>query len=192
MSVGLLLIDIQNDYFPDGKMELQGSESAGQVAGRLLAFFRQHHLPIVHVQHLSIRPGATFFLPGTPGADIHSAVKPQKDEPVIQKHYPNSFRETTLLSHLQQRGIRELVIAGMMTHMCVDATTRAASDYGYRCRIIQDGCATRTLKLNEQVVSAPDVHIAFLAALDGSYGQVLTAEAAIAELRAELTSSNAA
>lgn len=186
MGVGLLLIDIQNDYFPGGKMELQGSEEAGQVAGRLLSFFRQHQLPIIHVQHLSIRPEATFFVPQTSGANIHFSVKPQNNEPVIQKHYPNSFRETTLSSHLKQLGIRQLVIAGMMTHMCVDATTRAAVDYGFECRIIQDGCATRNLKLNEQVVSASDVHAAFLAALNGAYGQVMTADAAIAELQKEL------
>jgi nicotinamidase-related amidase len=186
MSVGLLLIDIQNDYFPGGRMELHGSEEAGHVAGQLLAFFRKHHLPIVHVQHLSTRPGATFFIPGTPGAEIHSLVKPEKDEVVIQKHYPNAFRETALLSHLQQLGIRRLVIAGMMTHMCVDATVRAATDHGFECRVIQDGCATRDLKFQEHLVPAADVHAAFLAALNGTYGRVMTAEAVIAELQAEL------
>ena len=182
MSAGLLLIDIQNDYFPGGKMELQGSEQAGQVAGRLLGFFREHRLPIVHIQHLSIRPGATFFIPGTPGAEIHSAVKPLEGETVIQKHFPNAFRETALLSHLQGLGIRKLVIAGMMTHMCVDATVRAATDHGFECRIIQDGCATRDLKFNDRAVPAADVHAAFLAALNGTYGRVMTAEAVIAEL----------
>jgi nicotinamidase-related amidase len=186
MSVGLLLIDIQNDYFPGGKMELQGSEEAGHVAGRILSFFRQHQWPIIHIQHLSTRPGATFFIPQTPGADIRIAVKPRDDEVVIQKHYPNSFRETGLLSHLQQAGIRQLVIAGMMTHMCVDATTRAATDYGFECRIVQDGCATRNLKLNDRIVSASDVQTAFLAALNGTYGRVITADALIADLQREL------
>ena len=185
MSVGLLLIDIQNDYFPGGKMELQGSEQAGAVAGRLLAFFRDRRLPIVHIQHLSIRPGATFFIPGTPGADIHSAVRPPEGEMVIQKHFPNAFRETALLSQLQGLGIRKLVIAGMMTHMCVDATARAATDHGFECRIVQDGCATRDLKFNDRVIAAADVHAAFLAALDGTSGRVVTAEAAMAELEKE-------
>jgi nicotinamidase-related amidase len=183
MSVALLLIDIQNDYFPGGKMELQGSEAASQVAGRLLACFREHHLPTVHIQHLSIRPGATFFIPDTAGAEIHSAVKPLKGETVIQKHFPNAFRETALLSHLQGLGIRKLVIAGMMTHLCVDGTVRAATDHGFECRIIQDACATRDLKFNDRVVSAADVHLAFLAALNGTYGRVMTAEAVIADLQ---------
>lgn len=186
MSVGLLLIDIQNDYFPGGKMELHGSEQAGQVAARLLVFFREHRLPIVHIQHLAIRPGATSFIPNTPGAEIHSLVKPEKDEAVIQKHYPNGFRETALILHLQQLGIRQLVIAGMMTHMCVDATVRAATDHGFECRVIQDGCATRDLKFSDRVVPAADVHAAFLAALNGSYGRVMTANAALAELQNEM------
>lgn len=183
MSVGLLLIDIQNDYFPGGKMELQGSVEAAQVAGRLLDFFRQRGLPVVHIQHLSTRAGATFFIPGTPGADLHDRVKPQVGERVIQKHYPNSFRETDLLAHLQGAGIQQLVVAGMMTHMCVDATTRAAADLGFTCQIVQDGCATRDLTLNGQAVTARDVQIAFLAALNGIYGRVVAADAVIAELQ---------
>ena len=186
MPVGLLIIDIQNDYFPGGKMELEGSEAAGWVAGQLLKFFRQRQLPIVQMQHIAIRPGATFFLPQTPGAEIHASVKPLKSERVIEKHYPNSFRETELLAHLQQQAISQVVIAGMMTHMCVDATTRAATDLGFECRIAQDACATRALKLNDRLVSAADVHTAFLAALHGSYGQVLTAEAIIEGLRNQL------
>ena len=183
LSVGLLLIDIQNDYFPGGKMELHGSEQAGQVAGRLLAFSRELRLPIVHIQHISTRPEAAFFRPGTPGAEIHSSVKPLEGEKVIQKHYPNAFRGTKLLRHLHRLGIHELVIAGMMTHMCVDATVRAATDHEIECCIVQDACATRDLKSGEGVVPAADVHAAFLAALNGAYGMVMTAEAAMAELR---------
>jgi nicotinamidase-related amidase len=184
MSVSLLLIDIQNDYFPGGRMELQGSVEAVQVAGRLLDFFRKYRLPVIHIQHLAIKPGATFFIPGTPGADLYERVKPLAGEQVIRKHFPNSFRETKLMEYLQGTGIRQLVIVGMMTHMCVDATTRAATDYGYECQIVQDGCATRNLRLNGQEVMARDVHIAFLAALNGSYGRVVTADEVIAELLA--------
>lgn len=184
MSVGLLLIDIQNDYFPGGRMELEGSEQAARVAGRLLNFFREQKLPIVHVQHLANRPGATFFIPETSGVEIRADVRPLNGETLIQKHYPNSFRETGLLSHLQQQDIRQLVVAGMMTHMCVDATARAATDFGFECRIAQDGCATRNLKLDDKVVPASEVHTAFLAALNGAYGRVITADAVMKELRA--------
>ena len=182
MSVGLILVDIQNEYFPHGKMELEGSEQAGQAAGRLLNFFRVHRLPVFHIQHIATHPGATFFLPDTVGVDIHQSVRPLDGETIIQKHFPNSFRETDLLQHLQKADVQQVVIAGMMTHMCVDATTRAATDYGYECLIAHDACATRSLRFGDRVVSALDVQTAFLAALDGSYGKAMSAESIIAEL----------
>ncbi len=186
MTTGLLLIDIQNDYFPDGKMELEGSEQAAEMASRLLEFSRKKQLPVLHIQHLSIRPGSTFFIPHTPGVEFHTKVKPLDGETVIPKHYPNSFRETGLLFHLQQQGIRQLVIAGMMTHMCVDATVRAAADLGFECLIAGDACVTRKLKWNNHEVSATDVQSAFLAALNGSYGRVLTVKAIMEELQTVL------
>jgi len=173
MSDGLVLVDIQNDYFEGGKMALEGSREAAQTAERLLSVFRKKGIPVVHIQHVSAHSGATFFVPDTPGVEIHAAVKPLENETVIQKHFPNGFRETGLLAHLQQKGIRRLVIAGMMTHMCVDATVRAAADLGFQCLIAQDGCATRSLKFQGRVIPAEDVHGAFLAALNGAYGRVM-------------------
>ena len=186
MRVGLVHIDIQNDYFPNGKMELEGSEQAGEAASGLLSFFRERKLPVFHIQHVATRPGATFFLPNTPGVEFYPGVKPLAGETVIQKHFPNGFRETDLLQHLQGENIQQLVVTGMMTHMCVDATTRAATDYGYECLIVQDACATRTLKLGDRVISAPDVHTAFLAALNGTYGRVMSAREIVAALNERL------
>ena len=183
MSVGLILIDIQNDYFRGGKMELEGSEQAARMAARLLDFFREKKLPLVHIQHIANNPGATFFLPQTPGIEIRSDVKPLSGETVIQKHFPNSFRETTLLDHLRKNNIDQLVVTGNMTHMCVDAAVRAAADLGFQCRIAQDACATRSLTMNDKVVSAPDVHAAFLSALNAAYGRVMPADAVIKELK---------
>jgi nicotinamidase-related amidase len=182
MSVGLLIVDIQNDYFPGGKWELVGSEQAGQLAGGLLKFFRERKLPVFHVQHIG-KPDSPFFVPGTPGVEIRSVVKPQPNEVLVQKNYPNAFRETTLLNQLKQQDIKQLVVVGMMTHMCVDAAARAATDFGFDCRIAQDACATRDLKLNDKLVSAPEVHAAFLAALNGTYGNVMTADAIMKELQ---------
>jgi nicotinamidase-related amidase len=174
MTQALLLIDIQNDYFPGGAMELVGSSEAGQKARKLLHAFREAGRPIIHIQHVSTRPGATFFLPGTSGVEIHSSVTPLPGEPVFQKHFPNSFRETPLLNHLWEEGLTELVIAGMMTHMCIDTTTRAAADLGFACRLAHDACATKALTWGGETVAAPQVHTAFLAALDGSFAQVLS------------------
>ena len=171
MPTALLLIDIQNDYFPGGAMELVGSVDAGAQAAKLLAEFRRSKLPIVHVQHLSTRPGATFFLPGTPGAEIHACVSPQPGEPVIRKHFPNCFRETPLLDLLRERNITGLVVAGMMTHMCVDTTVRAAFDLGFDCQLAHDACATRALSFGGVTIAAGDVHHAFIASLNGLFAR---------------------
>lgn len=182
MHTALLLIDIQNDYFPGGAMELVGSVEAGQRAAALLAAFRSRGMPIVHVQHISTRPGATFFLPDTPGAAIHDDVAPREGEAVLRKHFPNSFRDTALLGHLRERTVTDLVIAGMMTHMCVDTTTRAAADLGFKCRLAHDACATRSLSFGGATVTAADVQTAFMASLNGLFASVLSTE----EIRATL------
>jgi nicotinamidase-related amidase len=179
MNTALLIVDIQNDYFPGGTMELVASDAAAERAARLLAAFRSRALPIVHVQHLSTRPGATFFLPGTRGADIHERVAPLVGETVVRKHYPNAFRETTLLEHLRSRDIGRLVIAGMMTHMCIDTTTRAAADLGFECVLVHDACATRDLSFAGRTVPAADVQAAFVAALSGIFANVQSAQEAV-------------
>jgi len=186
METGLILIDIQNDYFPNGKMELVGSEAAGAAAGRLLNFFRENKLPLIHIQHIASHPGANFFVPDSSGVEIHTGVRPQIDEIIIQKNYPNSFRETDLLQILQRKNIVQIVVAGMMTHMCVDATIRAATDYGLKCLIAHDACATRSLKFDNREVSAQDVHTAMLAALNGSYGKVMAVDEILEDLKMDL------
>ena len=183
MKTGLLIVDIQNDYFPNGSMELEGSLQAGEQAARLLAQFRLQGLPTVHIQHLATRPGATFFLPNTPGAEIHPCVQPLAGETILQKHFPNSFRDTALLEHLRSLGCQRLVICGMMTHMCIDATSRAAADLGFTCLLAHDACATRALAFDDQHVPARQVHAAFLAALRGTYAQVLGVDEILAEMR---------
>lgn len=182
MTRALLLVDIQNDYFPGGAMALVGSAEAGLEAGRLLAAFRTQGLPVIHIQHVALRPGATFLLPGTPGAEIHPGVAPLPGEPLFQKHFPNSFRETPLLDHLRGLGVTELVVAGMMTHMCIDTTVRAAFDLGFACRLAGDACATRDLAQDRIPVPAAQVQAAFLAALHGTFAQVQSTEELLAGL----------
>lgn len=172
MSTALILIDIQNDYFPGGRMELVGSTEAAAAAARLLAAFRQASWPVLHIQHISTRPNATFFLPNTPGAEIHQSVKPIGDESVITKNYPNGFRDTDLLERLKTAGIDQLLFCGMMTSMCVDATVRAAFDHCFSCVVAHDACATRDLSFNGITVPAAQVHASFLAALGAVYAQL--------------------
>ena len=167
----LLIIDLQNDYFTGGRMALEAPEAAAARAAELMAAFRARGWPVLSIQHVMARSPAPFFEPGTEGVEINAAVRPTPDETVIVKHFPNSFRETGLGAALEAAGVRDLVIAGAMSHMCVDATTRAAADLGYGCTVAQDACATRALAFGGVEVPAAHVHAAFMAAL-GSYGKV--------------------
>ncbi len=172
----LIVIDIQNDYFKNGAWELSGATEASLKAREIIDNFRANNLPIAHIQHLASDGNAPFFRPGTLGSEIHENVAPLEGEKVIQKLYPNSFRETDLLSYLQTQEVTKVVIVGMMTHMCVDATTRAAKDFGFDCTVISDACASKDQELDGKLVKAADVHTAFLAALTFFYARVTTAE----------------
>lgn len=172
MKTALLIIDIQNDYFPGGKMELVGSIEAAAAAARLLAAFRKQSWSVFHVRHIAAQPNPTFFLPETLGADIHTRVAPLPGEAVITKHYPSCFRNTDLLEQLKSTGVDTLLICGMMSHMCVDTTVRAAFDLGFSCIITHDACATRELSFNGVTVPAEQVHASYMAALGAVFAQV--------------------
>ena len=175
MASALLLIDIQNDYFPGGVMELVGMEEASKRAAELLNSFREKEALAFHIQHFSVRPGASFFLPDTPGVEIHDRVAPSGTEPVIPKNFPNAFRGTELYQSLSKAGVEEVTICGAMSHMCVDATVRAAFDHGFVCNVAQDACATRNLEHEGRALDAADVHAAFMSALSNPYATVANA-----------------
>ncbi len=172
MTRGLLIVDVQNDYFSGGAMELVGMEDAASQCRKLLDDFRAAQLPIFHIQHLSTRPGAGFFVPDTPGCEIHDSMQPLAGEALVTKHYPSAFRETDLQQLLQMADIDELVICGAMSHMCIDTTVRAAFDLGYRCQLLADACATRDLEFDGRTISAADVQGAFMAALGMPFAQI--------------------
>lgn len=182
MTEALVLIDIQNDYFPGGAMEVVNAEDATQKARDLLAAFRNKGKFVVHIQHISTREGATFFLPGTAGVDIHASVQPQAEEKVLRKNFPNSFRGTELEELLLKQGVTKITFAGMMSHMCIDATVRAAFDKGFTCVVAADGCATRNLAHNGVEVPSSQVHAAYMAALGAVYATVSSTDEIIARL----------
>jgi nicotinamidase-related amidase len=187
MNTALVLIDIQQDYFPGGRMELVGSVEASREAGRLLEYFRKENLPVVHVRHISTGKDATFFLPDTEGIDFHENVRPLVAETVIEKHFPNGFRDTNLNEYLGSREVGELVICGMMSHMCIDGTARAAFDRGYCCFVAHDACATRNLAFGGVDIPAGHVHGAYMAALAAVYARVLSARDIIEMLMKRVT-----
>jgi nicotinamidase-related amidase len=174
MSKCLIMVDLQNDYFPGGKMELVGIENAAENTRIILTEFRKKRLTVIYIQHISKTPNALFFLQGTDGAKINGKIMPQEGEAIVVKNYPNSFRGTSLLEILKNEHIDDLVICGAMSHMCIDATTRAAFDLGFNCVVAEDACATKDLLFNSKIIKASDVHESFMAALSSPYAKVVT------------------
>jgi len=171
----LLVIDIQNFYFEGGKVPLVGSVEASFKAKSVIDAFRAKKLPVIHVQHLP--KGTERFEPGVTDVQyaIHPNVIPSAGEPVVVKHFANSFRDTRLAALLKEMNIKTLVVTGMQTHMCVEAAVRAGADLGFDVVVVEDACATRDLKLHETTVPAASVHAAALAAMNGTYAKVVTA-----------------
>ena len=163
LPTALLLIDIQEFYFPGGKLPLENPEAASEKAALVLKLFRDQKLPVIHIQHYG-------------GSPFHADVTPLPGEKVITKREANAFDGTDLLEYLKSLKVKRLVLCGMQTHMCLEAATRAAYDYGYICLVVQDACATRALKWGDRTVSAADVHASTLASLDRYYAKVVSAQ----------------
>ncbi len=181
-DTALLLIDFQNDYFPGGKWELEACDQAAEKGAELLAVFRAKGLPVIHVRHEFTTNEAPFFLPGSEGAHIHSSVAAQDNEPVVLKHSVNSFKETNLKEILDTLEIKNLIVVGAMSHMCIDAGVRAAADFGYNVTVAQDACATRDQEFNGIIVPAKQVHAAYMAALSFAYARVADTEMLLSEI----------
>jgi nicotinamidase-related amidase len=175
MTRALVIVDIQNDYFPGGRNPLAEPEQAAANARELLDAFRASGEPLVHIQHVWDAPDAAYLAPGTPGFEIHESVRPAEGEAVIRKANPNSFLDTGLEQHLRDAGVDSVVVCGMMTSMCVDATVRAAADLGFETTVVHDACATMPLAFGGRAVPAADVHAAFIAALGDGYAAVVSA-----------------
>jgi len=152
VKTALLLIDIQDFYFAGGSSELVDPVPAGENAARILNDFRVKQQLVIHVKHGE-----------GPQSNIRDVVKPLPGEKVIVKQEVNSFLHTDLLEYLRENRVKRLVLCGMQTHMCLEAATRAASDYGFECIVIADACATKDLKFGDKVIKAGDVHYSTLA-----------------------------
>lgn len=176
MSKALIIIDIQNDYFQGGNCELVNPMEASLKAKELLEYFRKNSMPIFHIQHINLRKGATYFLLNTKGVEIHENVKPLEDEIIIEKNFPNSFLQTNLESELEKQNIKELVICGMMSHMCIDSTTRAAFDLGFDCTVAHDACTTKDLEFLGKNIKASEVHNSFMSSLGSVFAKLAKVE----------------
>ena len=164
-AAALLIIDIQDFYFPGGKVPLVEPEAAAANAARILGVFRAAGNPVIHVRH-----------DFEPGGSIHASVAPIEGEKVFTKTEVSCFNGTEVLAHLRDLGVSKVVIVGMQTHMCLEAATRAAHDLGFEVTVVGDACATRDLKFGDRTVKAADVHASTLATLDRTYAAVTDTE----------------
>ncbi|HEY9577089.1 MAG TPA: cysteine hydrolase family protein [Pseudobacillus sp.] len=164
-KTALILVDIQNDYVPGGKMTLHETEKAAKNARVILDYFRENNLPLFHIQRI-----------------FKDEQAPLENETVIQKHFPNSFLHTSLEAQLKNIDIEHVVIVGMMSHMCIDATRRGAVDLGFSCTVIEDACTCPDLTFNEKIIKAQDVHSAFMAAIGSLYGSIQTADSFLSKV----------
>jgi len=161
----LVIIDVQQFYYPGGAVSLVEPEKASLNAQKLLGLFRAEGDLVVHVRHEASK-----------GGEIHRHVAPQEGEKVFTKTEVSCFNGTDLLAYLQENRVSELVIAGMMTHMCVEAAVRAAYDLGFEVTLVGDACATKDLEFGDTLVAAADVHASTLASLSRTYAKVVTTE----------------
>ena len=168
----IIVVDLQKDYLATGNFALVGIDEATANAAKVIEAARSAGDKVIHVRHEN-PADAPFFVPGTEGAEIIPTVAPVEGEMVITKNYPNSFRETDLKQALDAESIQDVVVVGAMSHMCIDATGRAAADLGYGTTIVEDACATRDLEFHGKTVPTAQVHAAYMSALAFAYGKVV-------------------
>ncbi len=164
VKTALLIVDVQEFYFPGDGPGLVNVQQAADAAGKVLKVFRDKNMTVVHIRHQASK-----------GFEIHKSVEPISGEKVITKKEVNSFLGTDLLDYLKINSITRLVVIGMQTHMCLEAAVRAGHDYGFQCIVIKDACATKDLKFDGKVIGADDVHNSTFATLTaGGYSRVIS------------------
>lgn len=168
----VVVIDAQREYV-DGKLPLPGVKDALADIAKLLAAARSLGTPVIHVQHKGKKGGA--FDPEGEGFEIAPQAAPQEGEVVIEKGLPNSFAGTSLKDALDEAGRKELILAGFMTHMCVEATARAALDLGYKSTVIASTTVTRDLPdpVSGETIAAAEVKRSSLASLNDRFAVVV-------------------
>jgi nicotinamidase-related amidase len=173
---GLIVVDLQNEYLPSGKLPLTGIAAVAANAARVIEDARQKGIPVFHIRHEFANGEAPVFVPGTPGVQIQPSVAPLAGEAVIVKNHINAFRDTDLQQQLEAQGVEEVIVVGAMSHMCIDAVVRAAVDLGYVATILHDACATLDLEFDGVNIPAAQVHAAAMAAFAFGYGSVISTD----------------
>lgn len=178
----ILIIDLQNDYFPDGKFPLFNIQSVSENSQEILLAARKHNIPVIHVWHEFLTKDAPFFIKGTEGVKINGKLKPEEGEAVINKNYPNAFRDTELKSLLDRHHYKHIIVVGAMSQMCVDATVRAGLDFGYQITVIQDAVASKEIEFNAINIPAETVQATMMWILSFAGASLMTTQEFLSRL----------
>lgn len=167
----LVIVDAQREY-TDGLMPLPGVAGAVEALAALLEKARRANAPIVHIRHVS---KGKAFNPSSTGYEIVSALTPRAGETIVDKGLPNAFAGTDLAKHLTATGRKNLIVGGFMTHMCVSATVRSATDHGYMSTVAADTVATRDLPdaTGGGTIGAADINRITLTALSDRFAWIV-------------------
>ncbi|KAG1470966.1 hypothetical protein G6F56_002388 [Rhizopus delemar] len=171
----LIIVDVQNDYFPGGKFPTDSPIETAEACAQLIKKFRQEEKEVVFIQHIvnkeyeKVHP---FFAPGTHGVEIHDSVKPLPTEKIITKYDMSSFVNTNLKEYLVSKGIKKLVVVGMMIHNCVNATVYSGVDEGFDCIVVEEAVNTFDQPLNGKMIKAEQIKESFLAGIQFAYSKV--------------------
>ncbi|EKD81668.1 MAG: Isochorismatase [uncultured bacterium] len=161
----LIVIDLQNDYFPGGKYPLWNAENTLNNVLAAIKTAQAKGVTIIHVQHVagSKMAVAPFFNEGTEGVAIHSKIlQAAPDAPVVVKKFADSFHETNLEETLKSLGITELFVCGMMTQNCVTHTAISKSAEKYQVTVLMDCCTTVDEMIHNIALSALSTRVAIV------------------------------
>ncbi|KAI8890291.1 Isochorismatase hydrolase [Backusella circina FSU 941] len=178
MKEALIIVDVQNDYFPNGKFPTWQPEETAEQIKILINKFRNENKEVIYVIHHSTdeqRKTLDFFEPGSWGAEIHDSVKPLPSEKVFIKEYSDSFVGTDLTEYLKSKSIDTTIVVGMMIHNCVNATAYSSTDLGFKTIVVDEAVNTMDLKYNEnEVIPAEVLKKSFLAGIQFAYAKLRT------------------
>lgn len=168
-NASLVIIDAQKEYL-SGPLALSGMDEAVKNIAKMLEAARKAGRPIIHVRHLGTVGG--MFDPQGARGEFIPGLEPQGDEVIIEKRMPNAFKNTSLHETLQKHGHLDLIVCGFMSHSSVSTTVRRAKDYGYRCTLIEDACATRDLPFKDGVIPAAQIQQSEMAIMADNFACV--------------------
>lgn len=174
-NTALLLVDIQNIYFEEGPYLLYEPEIASANASKILEKFRDLDLPIIHIKHM-FSSLENYSMEEKYLLDFHKYVSPIDNEILLKKNFPNAFLHTELYNILKLKQIQHIVVVGMMSHMCIDTTVRAAKNYDLQVTVVGDACTTMSLNYNNSSYDSVCVHNVYMAGLASGFANVISSK----------------